>query len=155
MISIITDSIVSNDPVIPPLPKELMKLGGTQLPNGDLLLCGGIFVEEGVEPFSGESEDFQDCSDEYLLFINGSSQWTKVGTMKRKRRCHSSVLIEERLHTTGGSYNTKITSRHEQFSFEEGVKEMKEMPIPLENHTSTTFGKNKMIVCGGGTVDVS
>ena len=111
-----------------------------------------MFVEELEDPFSGESENFQDCSDEYLLYTKGSSQWTKVGTMKKKRYGHSSVLIEDRLHTTGGFKNTryyKITTRHEQFSFDEGVKEMKEMPIPLLNHTATTFGKNKMIVCGG------
>ena len=156
MISIITDSIVLNDPVIPPLPKELAALGGTQLPNGDFLVCGGVFVEELEDPFSGESENFQDCSDEYLLYTNGSSQWTKVGTMKKKRYGHSSVLIEDRLHTVGGFYNTKITSRHEQFSFDEGVKAMKEMPIPLEHHTATIFRKNKMIVCGGiGIGDVS
>ena len=157
VISIITDSIVLNDPVIPPLPKELAALGGTQLPNGDLLLCGGIFVEEFEDQSSDESEDFPDCSDEYLSYKSGSSQWTKVGTMKKKRYGHSSVLIEDRLHTIGGFYNTKITSRHEQFSINEGVKEMKEMPIALENHTATTFGKNKMIVCGGicGDEDVS
>ena len=149
MISIITDSIVLNDPVIPPIPKELSALGGTQLPNGDLLLCGGLFVEELDDHCSVESDDFQNSSDEYFLYINGSSQWTKVGTMKKKRYGHSCVLIEDRLHTTGGFYNTKITSRHEQFSFDEGVKEMKKMPIPLENHTATAFGKNKMIVCGG------
>ena len=149
VISIITDSIVLNDPVIPPLPKELTALAGTRLPNGDLLLCGGVFIEEIVDPCSGEIEDSSECSDEYLLFINGSSQWTKVGTMKSKRFSHSSVLIEDRLHTTGGLCNTGVTSSHEQFSFDEGVKEMKEMPIPLEYHTATTFSKNKMIVCGG------
>ena len=143
VISIITDSIVLNDPVIPPLPKALSALGGTQLPNGDLLLCGGVFYEELEDPLSGEIEDCRDCSDEYLLYKNVSIQWTKVGTMKKKRSCHSSVLIEGRLHTTGGFYNTKITSRHEQFSFDEGVKEMKEMPIPLDNHTATTFGKKQ------------
>ena len=149
MISIITDSIVLNDPVIPPLPKELAELGGTQLPNGDLLLCGGLFVEELEDPFSGESEDVQYCSDEYLLYKSGSSQWTKVGTMKQKIYGHSSVLIQDRIHTMGGIYNKKITSRHEQFSLDDGVKEMKEMPIPLQYHTATSFGKNKMIVCGG------
>ena len=149
VISKIMDSIVLNDPVIPPLPKKLSALGGTQLPNGDLLLCGGLFVEELDDHCSVESDDFQNSSDEYFLYINGSSQWTKVGTMKKKRYGHSSVLIEDHLHTTGGFYNTKITSRHEQFSFDEGVKEMKKMPIPLENHTATAFGKNKMIVCGG------
>ena len=155
MISIITDSIVLNDPVIPPIPKELSALGGTQLPNGDLLLCGGYFFKKLEGPFSGKMEDSLEFSDEYLLYENGSSQWTKVGTMKKKRSCHSSVLIEGRLHTTGGTYGIKITSRHEQFSFDEGVKEMKEMPIRLENHTATTFGKNKMIVCGGGIGEVS
>ena len=149
IVSIITDSIVLNDTVIPPLPKELAALGGTQLPNGDLLLCGGVFAEEVEDIFYFSSEDFKHCSDEYLLYINGSSQWTKVGTMKKKRYGHSSVLIEDRLHTTGGLYNKEMTSHHEQFSFDEGVKEMKEMPIPLEYHTATTFSKNKMIVCGG------
>ena len=75
--------------------------------------------------------------------------------MKKKIHGHSSVLIQDRLHTIGGIYNKKISSSHEQFSFDEGVKEMKEMPLPLENHTATTFGRNKMIVCGGGTGDVS
>ena len=146
VISIIKDSIVLDIPVIPPLPKDFLKLRGAQLPNGDLLLCGGIFVGE---PLPGACHKFQDWSDEYLIYMNASSQWTKVGTMKNKKFSHSSVLIEDRLHTMGGYCNSKITSRHDQFSFGEGVKEMKEMPIPLINHTATTFGKNKMIVCGG------
>ena len=156
MISIITDSIVLNDPVIPPLPKELAAPGGTQLPNGDLLLCGGLFVEDLEDHSSSESEDFLDCSDEYLLYKSGSSQWTKVGIMKKKIHGHSSVLIQDRLHTIGGT-SKKISSSHEQFSFDEGVKEMKEMPIPLQYHTATAFGKNRMIVCGGsgGNEDVS
>ena len=149
VISIIMDSIVLNYPVIPPLPKMFFAQGGTQLPNGDLLLCGETF---GEHPLSSECMDYHDC-DDYLMYIQGSSQWTKVGTMMMRRYDHSSVLIEDRLYITGGisgdPYYTEITSLHEQFSIDEGVKEMKKMPIPLANHTATAFGKNKMIVCGG------
>ena len=69
--------------------------------------------------------------------------------MKKATSCHSSVWIDGRLLTLGGLSHNTVTSRHEEFSFDEGVKERKDMPIPLKNHTATKFGHHKIIVCGG------
>ena len=75
----------------------------------------------------------------------------KIGNHEKERFWHSSVWIDGQLLTTGGldSSKEKLFSRHEEFSFGEGVKERKEMPIALFGHTSTIFGQHKMIVCGG------
>ena len=132
---------------------EEMKIGS------DLVVCGGD---------TGSS-----LSDEYLHYEDGSNHWTNVGTMKKARFSHSSVCIDGCLFTTGGcepllnvendldnvdvfspgrwldDEEWKTTSHHEVFSTEGGVKEKREMPIPLSGHTATIFGPHKIIVCGG------
>ena len=144
MISFNKNSISHINSSIPSLPQGLAELSGTQLPNGDLLVCGGWtgFV----------------VSNQYLHFKKDSNNWTKVGAMLMDRNWHSSVWIDGRLLTTGGlkedhhwwrSGPRKISSHHEEFSFDGGVKEMKEMPIALMGHTATIFDQNKMMVCGG------
>ena len=76
--------------------------------------------------------------------------------MKKATSCHSSVWIDGRLLTTGGRDSSwKTTSHHEEFSFDGGVKERKEMPIALHGHTATTFDQNKVMICGGINEKVS
>ena len=133
MISINKDSISHINSSIPSLPYEPKVLSGAQLPNGDLVLSGG----------SG-------FCNEYLYYKEGSHKWTKIGSMKKARSEHSSVWMDGRLFTTGGrDYSWKSISHHEEFSFDGGVKERKEMPTALYGHTSTIFDENKIIVCGG------
>ena len=45
--------------------------------------------------------------------------------------------------------NATMIGSMEEFSFDGGVKERKEMAIPLKNPTATKFGHHKIIVCGG------
>ena len=89
-------------------------------------------------------------SDEYMLLKQGSNQWKKVGTMKRSRSFHSSTYINGNLFTVCGidSWYNPI-SHHEQFSFEGGTKDRKELPIALYGHTATVFNDHKMLICGG------
>ena len=136
VISINKDSISHINSSIPSLPYEPYELSGAQLPNGDLLLSGGR---------TGSVH----CN-EYLYYKQGSHKWTKIGSMKKARSEHSSVWMDGRLFTTGGKdYSWKSISHHEEFSFDGGVKERKEMPTALCGHTSTIFDENKIIVCGG------
>ena len=136
MISIHKDSISHINSCIPILPKAMWGLGGSQLPNGDLIVCGGVSGYGSYYP--------------YLHYKEGSNEWTEVGAMKGARSHHSSVWIGGRLLTTGGANNSnKKTSHHEEFSFDGGWKERKEMPIALYSHTATIFDQNKMIVSGG------
>ena len=128
------------DSTIPSLPKTLYGLTGTQIPNGDLLVCG--------------ERIWSDDSNEYLHYKEGSNQWQKVGTMKTGRRGHSLVWIDDRLLTTGGSNFSRIVSGNvashlEEFSFDGGAQQRKKMPIGLKYHTATVFDQHKMIVCGG------
>ena len=136
MISIEKDSISLIDSSIPHLPKGLCALGGAQLPNGDLVLCGG-------GSSSGQNN-------EYLHYNHDSRYWKKVGTMKTARFYHSSLWIEDCLLTVGGfDSSRKITSWHEEFSFDGGIKERTEMPIALTDHTATIIDQNRILVCGG------
>ena len=137
MISIVKDSISHIIPDIPSLPKGFIGHGGTRLPDGDLLLSEG-FVDSYVD------------SDKYLQCKPGSEMWIKAGTMSRARYRHSSVFMDGYLLTTGGLDTTfNALSLHEQFSINEGVKERKNMPIGLCNHTATVFSQHKMLICGG------
>ena len=142
MISLNKDSISHVNSSIPSLPKGLNGLKGAQLPDGNLVISGGFNLHSGV-------------SDEHLLYKVGLDQWRKVGTMKEARCWHSSVWIDGRLLTTGGwnpydaKNRLKITPHHEEFSFDGGVKERKEMPMSLDDHAATIFDRNKMIVTGG------
>ena len=111
------------------------------MPSGDLLLCGG-----GQRP---------NKSDEYLFLKDCSDQWKNVGSTKTARIYHSSVFIDGCLYTSGGyEYNQPFIT-HEEFSFEKGVKERKEMPIALYGHTATIFGQGKILIAGGCNMYVS
>ena len=124
MISIVNGSVLHVNTTIPSLPKKLCSLTGGKLPNGNLLL-------------RGTREDYWN-GDEYLLFKDGSKQWTKVGASKRALLSHSSVLIDGCLLTTGGELTDwKPIANHEEFSLHGGVKERKEMLNALFVHTST------------------
>ena len=136
MISIHKDSITHINSSIPSLPKAMRELGGSQLPNGDLVICGGV---------TGYGSNYP-----YLHYKEGSNLWTKVGTMKETRSDHSSVWIDGRLLTTGGLIPLyQKTSHQEEFSFDGGVKERQKMPIALYSHSATIFDKDRMIVSGG------
>ena len=162
MISIEKNFISHINSSIPFLPKGLDGLRGTTLPNGDFVICGGN---------RGST-----LSDEYLHYRDGSSHWTNVGTMRKARFSHSSVWIDGCLFTTGGfgtmenvdnvsneperavwvstmnfdeQFEWQATSHQEIFSFQGGVEERREMPIPLGGHTATIFAPHKIIVCGG------
>ena len=131
MISINKGSISHINSSIPSLPSGICGLGGTQLPNGDLVVCGYM---GGL----------------YLHYKEGSNQWTTAGSIIRGTTDHSSVWIDGRLLTTGGQdVSYFVISRHEEFSLDGGVKERKKMPIELSCHTATIFDQNKIIVCGG------
>ena len=171
VISIIQDAISHINSPIPSLPKKLAHLSGAQLPNGNLVICGGR--KRFDDNYSASiTEDIQ-YSDEYFHCEVGSNQWTKVGNMKHNRAFHSSVLLDGCLITTGGWSNLsqpgatslyleslERLSNLEIFSRHRDVLEMKEMPVALSDHTTTMFGKNRILVCGGGAktrfgIDVS
>ena len=163
VISIIQDAISHINSPIPSLPKKLAHLSGAQLPNGNLVICGGR--KSFDDNYSNSlAKDIQ-FSDEYLHWQVGSNQWTKVGNMKHNRAFHSSVLLDGCLITTGGWSNHSTLSLErlsnlEIFSRHRDVLEMKEMPVALSDHTTTMFGKNRILVCGGGAktrfgIDVS
>ena len=107
VISILKDSMSLINLGIPSLPKELQRLGGgAQLINGDLLISGG-------GPFS----IWNDIPHGYFRYKDGSNQWKIVGTMKRERFGHSSVLIDDNLLTTGGyDLHCESSANHEEFS---------------------------------------
>ena len=116
----------------------MKRLGGAQLPNGDLLISGGVNTSR-----SG-------ASGEYLHYKEGTNQWKLVGTMKWARSGHSSVLIDGNLLTTGGlNSSEKFVSKHEEFSIKGGVKKRKMMPIKLHSHAATVFDKQYMLISGG------
>ena len=125
-----------NNSSIPSLPKGLSRLGGAQLPNGDLLISGG----------GGGAG----CNYEYLHYRDGSNQWKSVGTMKWARAGHSSVSIDGKLLTTGGfDSSANFVSNLEEFSIKNGVKKRTMMPIKLHSHAATVFGKHTMLISGG------
>ena len=130
-ISIINDSLFHVNTAVPSLPMKISGLRGAKLPSGDLLVCGGKSLQ-------------------YTIFKKGSNEWKKVGTMKQARSHHSSIYVNGNLFTVGGlnsSYD--MISHHEQFSFERGTNDRKELPIALYGHTATVFNYHKMLICGG------
>ena len=146
VVSIKNDSISIINTTIPSLPKRLSTLQGTQLPNQDLLVSGG----DGLE------RDFWRLNDEYLRFSQDSNQWMKVGTMKKARHFHSSVLLNGCLYSSGGSDSSaKITSHHEVLTLDGRVEEKKELPIALLKHTANKLNENQYMVCGGEERNVS
>ena len=148
VISLVKNSVVLVNKDIPNLPKGLSGLRGTRLPTGDLLLCGG-----------GKGPNESIPSNEYLLLQDGSEQWKNVGTTKTAGIYRSSVFIDGCLYTSGGYENQpflhQLYKNHEEFSFERGVNEKKEMPIPLYGHTATIFGHGKILIAGGCNMNVS
>ena len=153
-IAIVNDSISHVIPSIPSLPylgflggSDKIFYGGTQLPNGDLLLAGGGLVHSENLPIINYHHHRN-----YYHYRKGSNYWEILGTMKMARHQYASVLIDGCLFTSGGIDRFgNHTSYLEKFSFEGGVEEKKSMPIALTCHTATVFGKYKMLVCGGQT----
>ena len=154
VISINKDSISHNSSSIPSIPtnfihgihglKGLSGLSGAQLPNRDLVICGGLDFLRPSDPYKPVNH--------YFHYKEGSNQWRKVGAMKKSLFDHSSVWIDGRLLTTGSEGQT---SHHEEFSFDGGVKMRKKLPMPLQHHTATIFDQNRIIVCGGSDRKVS
>ena len=92
MISIKSDSILNISSSIPSLPKNFDPIGGMQLPNGDLLLSGGVT---------------------YLHYQSESNQWTNIGTLKSPfgtRKYYSSIFIDGRMFSTGGDDSSFMVS---------------------------------------------
>ena len=131
---------------VPSLPTRRNGLRGAQLPNGNLLVCGGGRFGRIPHEYPTELPP----SGEYLLLKAHSNQWTNVGTMKMARKYHTSIFYDGCLYTTGGldSLNNVI-SHHEAFSLNGDVKEKKDIPISLQGHTATIFDQYKMLICGG------
>ena len=144
VVSIKKDIISIINSTIPSLPKgglttasRFYSLQGTQLPNQDLLVSGG---------YKGSLK----WNDEYLRFSQDSNQWKKVGTMKKARLSHSSVLMNGCFYSCGGVVSTNnITSHHEVLNLDGRVGEKKELPIKLQYHTANKLNENPYMVLGG------
>lgn len=146
VIAILNGSISYINKATPSLPEPMDSLRGARLSNGDLLLCGGRNVWN------------LEINNQYLLFQEGSSQWKKIGTMKKPIYDHSAVFMDGRLFTCGGrtpqytntpGLTMSTISHHEAFLLGVGVKKKKEMPLALRCHSATKIGQHKMLICGG------
>ena len=137
VVSMKMDSVLlTTTTVVPLLPKGLVGLRGSQLPNHDLLVSGG---DTGTV-----------VNDEYLRFNHSSNQWKKVGTMQNARYSHSSVLLNGYLYSCGGFYSPRFaSSHHEAFSLDGEVNEKRELPIALSNHTANKLNDSQYMVSGG------
>ena len=136
VVSIKKDSISMINSTVPSLPKGLAGLRGTQLPNQDLLVSGGR---------TGDV-----MNDEYLRFSQDSNQWKKVGTMKKARGLHSSVLLNGCVYSCGGVDSSgRAISHHEVLKLDGIVEKKKELPIELACHTANKLNNNQYMVCGG------
>ena len=164
VISIHKGSISHINSSIPSLPKGLFGLGGTkalcgwggtQLPNGDLLLRGGLtyskvnnqYLHIKKNPISGLFRKGLHCKFPFYSFSIPLEQYFHP---------YPSVWIDGRLLTTGSCVgSTKNILHVEEFCFDGGKKMRKEFPIVLDYHTANIFEQNKSIVCGGLSTDVS
>ena len=122
--------------VIPSLPEGFYGLGGTQLPNGDFLLCGENTKSAKI--------------DECLLFKNGSNQGEKVGATKTKILCSFCMLTTRRMHHVRG-----LKFVHETYPFVGGVKQKIDVLMKLYEYAGTIFENDKMLISGGGYENVS
>ena len=162
VISITKDYVSQTNKVIPCLPMETQVTGGTQLPNGDFLICG---AGEELNVINHENDS---CN--YLLFKDGFIEWAKVKTKNRAQDWNDlpkkSVIVDGCMYTTGGcnrnGHSSSILcsspregSLHEKFSFEICVQERKAMPIALEDHSATLYSKHEYIICGGFDKEVT
>ena len=146
VISIQNDSITNIPEGIPSLPCFASGLRGAQLPNGDLMVCGGL-IEELCDPYSTI------YNGNYYVYQYGYKDWKKIGTMKIERVAHSSVFAEGCMFSLGGYSGELIggslISHHEAFSLDGTVKKIEELPISIKNHTATLFNDNQILICGG------
>ena len=165
VISITKDSVSQTNKVIPCLPMETQVTGGTQLPNGDFLICG---AGEELNVINHENDS---CN--YLLFKDGFIEWAKVKTKNRAQDWNvfpkQSVFIDGCMYTTKDSswnghsnHSSSILCSspregyfHEKLSFEICVQERKAMPIALAGRTATLYSKHEYIVCGGFDKEVT
>ena len=86
-----------NTATIPPL-KQMCSLRGTQLPNGDTLVCGGAHLISCEHEYGHSVKD-----DEYLLLNFVTNKWKKVETMQNAMEfSQSAASLDGRLFTTGG-----------------------------------------------------
>ena len=152
IISIENDSVKHVKRVIVSPLKRLCSLRGIQLPNGNLFVCGGTHLRSCEHEYGSSVKD-----NEYFLLNFGTNKWKKVENMNIATAfSHSSASLDGRLFTTGGyAISGNVSTYHMDFSFEEGMKKRKELPIALKNHTSTVYDQQNMIICGGFTKNVS
>lgn len=136
VISITNDSIAQVKKTIPSLPQKLECLHGATLPNGDCLVCGGRTIF--------------DNSDDYLLYKASANEWTKVGKMVIPRSLHASVCINGCTYSSGGwdSYGQRC-ALHEVIDTDGVVREKKELPIILIDHTATKIDNSHFMIAGG------
>ena len=136
VISIENDKISSINKSIPSLPQKLECLHGARLPNGDCLVCGG--------------RTRFDNSDEYLLYKQSAKEWTKVGKMVIPRSLHASVCMNGCTYSCGGwdSFGNRC-ALHEVIDTDGVVREKKELPIILIDHTATKIDQNRFLIAGG------
>ena len=128
------------------------ELGGTQLPNGDLLVYGFSRFER------------RSYSIMFYHYQAESNKWRKIEPLWGVSRSgHSSVFIDGQMFSMGGDQTTNAcyapedyrSTHHEAFSIEGRVKQRKKMPIGIAFHTATIFGENRMLISGGSIKQVS
>ena len=119
--------------VIPSLPGGFYWLGGTQLPNGNFLLCGE----------NANSSEKEKC----LLFKNGFNQGEKVGATKINIFCRVCMLDPR-----GYRWRQFI---HETFPFVGGVKQKIDVPVKLFEYAIAIFDNDRMLISGGCDENVS
>ena len=144
------ESISIEKQSIPFLPIGLCVLGGVQLPNGDLLVCGGNTVKEGWKYCEGIEATNGWKNDEYLVLPRMSEEWISIGKMLEPRSNHSSIFINGSVFSCGGKDSGKnIFAHHEEFKLGESINARKELPLKLVGHTVEELDSSNYILIGG------
>ena len=178
VISLKQESISLEQESIPCLPIGLCVFGGTLMPNGDLILCGGNTAKDGWEycevPKIGAQDGWK--NDEYLFLRKMGESWTTIGNMIEPRSNHSTVFINGSVFSSGGKDSEKkIFSHHEEIKLRDSsylcqssklqsydprktiiVKHYKEdVPMKLVGHNAIELDESKYILIGGLDKNVS
>ena len=172
VISLKQESISLEQESIPCLPIGLCVFGGTRMPNGDLILCGGNTAKDGWEYCEVSKVGAQDGwkNDEYLLLQKMGESWTTIGNMIEPRSNHSTVFINGSVFSSGGKDSEKnIFSHHEELKLHASTnlrpgsklkshdprkmvivtRLRKDMPMKLVGHNAIELDASKYILIGG------
>ena len=145
-----SESICLEKESIPLLPIGLCVLGGVQLPNGDLLVCGGNTVKEGWEYCEGIEAKDGWKNDDYLILRKMNKEWSSIGKMLEPRSNHSSIFINGSVFSCGGKDSGKnIFAHHEEFKLGVSINVRKELPLKLVGHIVEDLGSSNYILIGG------